>query len=346
MAKPKPKQNLFGDEIKPSWTEVWSADMPEFHQDDLNPVESIKVQFRNQEDRKAFLTMLGESPERRKSLWYPHMPQFNRNPQNLVPTVVPPNKYPIYVISKGRWKQRQTARALEKLGIPYHIVIEPTEYKEYAAVIDPKKILQLPFHDLGQGSIPARNWLWEHSLARGDKAHWCVDDNITGFYRLLNNRKITVTKENPFVDCERLTDKYKNVAISGLNYDYFLVQRDVRPPFYLNTRVYSCILIQNNIPYRWRGRYNEDTDLCIRALKDGWCTILLNAFLAKKVPTLTMKGGNADELYKGKGRLLMAQSLQQQHPDIVKITWRWGRPQHCVDYKPFKRNKLLPVDSE
>jgi hypothetical protein len=107
-----------------------------------------------------------------------------------------------------------------------------------------------------------------------------------------------------------------------------------------NTRIYSCILVNNAIPYRWRGRYNEDTDLSLRALKDGWCTIEFNAFLADKQGTLSMKGGNTDELYQGDGRLRMAQSLQAQHPDVTKIVWKWGRWQHQVDYRPFKRNKL------
>jgi hypothetical protein len=56
---------------------------------------------------------------------------------------------------------------------------------------------------------------------------------------------------------------------------------------------------------------------------------------------MTMKGGNTDDLYKDDGRLLMAQSLQQQHPDVVKITRKWGRWQHKVDYRPFKANRLI-----
>jgi hypothetical protein len=118
-------------------------------------------------------------------------------------------------------------------------------------------------------------------------------------------------------------------------------QRQNIPPFYLNHRVYSCILVKNDIPYRWRGRYNEDTDLSLRALKDGWCTILFNAFLANKQATMQMGGGNTDELYQDDGRLEMAKSLQRQHPDVVKITRKWGRWQHQVDYRPFKKNKLI-----
>ena len=57
-----------------------------------------------------------------------------------------------------------------------------------------------------------------------------------------------------------------------------------------------------------------------------------------------MKGGNTDELYKldnEDGRLLMAKSLQKQHPDVVKIIYKWGRWQHQVDYRPFKNNRLI-----
>ena len=58
-----------------------------------------------------------------------------------------------------------------------------------------------------------------------------------------------------------------------------------------------------------------------------------------------MKGGNTDELYQRTerfdGRLEMAKSLQAQHPDIVRITRKWNRWQHQVDYKPFKKNKLI-----
>jgi hypothetical protein len=56
---------------------------------------------------------------------------------------------------------------------------------------------------------------------------------------------------------------------------------------------------------------------------------------------MTMKGGNTDELYQGDGRLKMAQSLYEQHPDVVTITEKWGRPQHHVNYKIFRNNKLI-----
>lgn len=249
-------------------------------------------------------------------------------------------KYPVYVISKGRWESRLTAKALESMRVPYHIVIEPQEYEQYSAVIDATKILVLPFSNLGQGSIPARNWVWEHAISAGAERHWILDDNIEGFYRFNLNLKTPVSSGTIFRCAEDFVDRYENVAISGMNYFMFASRKTKTPPITLNTRVYSCILIQNDVPYRWRGRYNEDTDLSLRALKDGWCTVLFNAFLCGKSQTMTMKGGNTDDLHRDNGRLLMAQSLVDQHPDVAKVTWKWGRWQHHVDYKPFKLNRL------
>jgi hypothetical protein len=257
-------------------------------------------------------------------------------------------KYPVYIISKGRWESRLTSKALEKLGVPYHIVIEPQEFVNYSSVINPAKILVLPFSNLGQGSIPARNWVWEHSISIGAERHWILDDNIKNFQRLLHNKRIYVRDGTIFKAAEEFVDRYTNVALAGMQYTYFALTQitsAIRKPFLLNTRIYSCILIKNDIPYRWRGRYNEDTDLSLRVLKAGWCTILFYAFLANKIQTMTMKGGNTESLYKlnnqKDGRLLMAQSLQDQHPDIIRIVRKWGRWQHCVNYKPFEKNCLI-----
>ena len=80
-------------------------------------------------------------------------------------------------------------------------------------------------------------------------------------------------------------------------------------------------------------------------LKDGWCTVLFNCFLAGKIGTLRMKGGNTDEVYKqSENRLKFAKSLQEQHPDLVKIVWRYNRWHHEVNYSNFKQ-KLIKVDN-
>lgn len=192
-------------------------------------------------------------------------------------------RHPIYVISKGRWESRLTSKALESMRTPYRIVVEPQERDEYAAVIDPRKILVLPFSNLGQGSIPARNWVWEHSVAEGHSRHWILDDNIMYFMRFHRNRRHVMRSGATFRAAEDFVDRYENVAMAGMQYAMFTpVKIKHADPFVMNTRIYSCILLDNRTPHRWRGRYNEDTDLSLRILKDGFCTILFYAFLAEK----------------------------------------------------------------
>jgi hypothetical protein len=255
------------------------------------------------------------------------------------------NRYPIYVISKGRWRLRHTVKALEEIKASYRVVIEPQEYQEYASVIHPSKILVLPFSNLGEGSIPARNWVWKHSIDEGNGRHWILDDNIRRFYRLHQNKKWACQDATGFSVVETFVDRYQNLSMAGMNYELLAPAKNKAKPITWNTRIYSCILLTNETEMRWRGRYNEDTDLSLRFLKSGQCTALFNAFLCDKVATMTMKGGNTDELYKQNekfdGRLEMARSLQRQHPDVTKIVQKWGRWQHQVDYRPFKKNKLI-----
>jgi len=334
----------------PDWKKWWDlTGMPEYSQLDQTPKFSVTALFATIYDREDFQRMVGEifkTNTDKTSNWmnWPPTPYRKWTNRNEKASNVGGSRYTIYIVSKGRWKQRMTARNLDEMGIPYYIVVEPQEYEKYAAVIDPKKILQLPKANYGGGcSIPARNWIWEHSIKSGAKRHWILDDNIGGFFELNNNEKPKVKHYNPFQLVEKFVDQFENVGIAGMNYEFFVQVKQAHPPYVLNTRVYSCILIRNDLPFRWRGRYNEDTDLSLRVLKAGIPTVLFNYVVAKKQTTMTATGGNTESLYEATdGRLKMAVSLCEQHPDVSKITWKWGRWQHHVDYRRFKRIRLIP----
>lgn len=243
-------------------------------------------------------------------------------------------RYPVYVISKGRWgKEGLTARFLIADGVPFSLVVEPQEYAAYAAALTGAHIEVLPFSNLGKGSIPARNWVWEHARAAGHERHWILDDNIRMLRRWYKSKRVPCAAGVAFAAMEDFVDRYENVALAGPNYTMFAIEAggiQPRQPFWLNCHVYSCFLIRNDLPYRWRGRYNEDTDLCLQALSGGWCTISFNAFTQDKRRTMTMKGGNTTELYQGDGRLRMARSLERMWPGVVETKRRFQRPQHVV----------------
>lgn len=268
-------------------------------------------------------------------------------------------KYPMYIVSKNRAEIGTTRKAFEKMKIPYYIVVEEQEAEKYKKLIEPigyGTVLILDkkfqdeydtFDDLGdtksKGPGAARNFCWEHSIKNGFKWHWVFDDNVSCFYRLNNNRRLPVSDGTMFKVMEEFCDRYSNIAQAGPNYLSYAPDRKVLPPFVMNWRIYSMLLINNSIPYRWRGRYNEDTDLSLRALKDGWCTVQFNAFLGDKGTTQTMKGGNSDDFYFKEGTLNKSQMLVDMHPDVSKLIEAYGRWHHKVNYKPYTNNALKRI---
>jgi hypothetical protein len=262
-------------------------------------------------------------------------------------------EHPVYIPTKGRHLTRHTMRYLDVMRVPYRIVVEQQEYDAYAAVIDPQRILILdpayqrsydacmPLGDNeSRGSGPARNFIWDHAAAAGAEWHWIMDDNIQGFYRFHQNAKIQWGDGTPFRCMEDFCQRYKNVAMAGPNYESFVCRRAAKPPFTINTRIFSCNLMRTDAPFRWRARYNEDADLSLRMLKSGWCTVLFNAFLQNKIATQYVAGGNTDELYRN-GTLEKSRMLAHLHPDVARVVWKFNRWHHHVDYRPFKRNKLI-----
>lgn len=263
--------------------------------------------------------------------------------------------FPFYIPSKGRWDSRLTAKVFDFLKLPYHVIVEEQEYKNYCAVIDKKKIMVLDkkyqrdydaFSNLGikksNGPGPARNFAWDHSVANGHAWHWVVDDNISMFWRMNKNTRLPVSDGTIFRCMEDFCLRYKNIAMAGPNYfGPFTTPRHAHKPFKTNTRIYSCNLIRNDVGFRWRGRYNEDTDLSLRMLKAGWVTVLFNAFIQRKVTTQEMVGGNTEEFYRKEGTLSKSKMLVAMHPDVTRLVWLWKRWHHRVDYGSFRSNKLI-----
>jgi hypothetical protein len=123
----------------------------------------------------------------------------------------------------------------------------------------------------------------------------------------------------------------------------------------LNTRIYSCNLICNDFPGRWRGRYNEDTILSLDMLARGCATVQFNQFLQMKTTTQVLGGGNTAEFYakeatmlktKGGGQVsdggtyAKSKMLVDVYPQISKLVWKFGRAHHEVDYSVFAKNRL------
>ena len=254
-------------------------------------------------------------------------------PKHLLP------RHPIYIMSKGRYDSRLTMKALDRLGVPYRVAVEKHEVDKYKAVLNPEfaTVLELPFSNHGMGSGPARNWCWEHSRAEGYTHHWLLDDNIMEFWRYNHNQRLRCETGSFFKAVEDWQDRYENLPLVGLQYKFFVIDDYPYQPLIWNSRIMSCMLIQNDCPHMWRARYNEDVDLSLRILKDGMSTALIYAFLQGKAGTGTIKGGNTEELY-GDGTFEKSKMLVDLHPDVVRLVRRYDRWHHHVDISSFRNN--------
>lgn len=222
-------------------------------------------------------------------------------------------------------------------------VVEEQEYDKYAPIAGESNLIVLPHRD--KGLTVTRNWIWDYAQNELNTPYfWTMDDNIRDFYRLHKNIKYRMNSGTFLAIIEDFTERYKNLYISGMQYEMFVPRKKKHNPFIFNTRIYSNMLIKTDIPFRNVTFYNDDTDLCLRILKAGYCTLLFVAFLADKIATLTIKGGMTEYYKQTNKRREFAEELQRAHPDVVKVVWKFNRWHHEVDYSPFKGNKLIKRD--
>ena len=339
--------------------EEWK-DMPTLLNDYQSPeYAKIDIYFKDDVNLEELKDIFEQNiTEKTTSIWFPRLIHgVARRNYRCVGGENP--KYPVYVVSKGRaiMKNWHTSFRLIQMCVPHFIVVEPQEYDDYQKVFGWSEYVDVIKLDMsykdnydtfdGDKSNPkvgpgaARNFCWDDSIKRGFEYHWVLDDNIDGFNRYWSGERILARTGEIFRSCERFVERYENIAIAGLNYSKFCIDHQRPRPITLNTRIYSMLLIRNDIDYRWRGRYNEDTDLSLRVLKDGWCTVQFNAFLGEKLTTQRVIGGNTDEFYSEEGTKPKSQMLVDMHPDVATMVWKFNRWHHEVDYSGFKTKLKL-----
>lgn len=167
-------------------------------------------------------------------------------------------RFPLYIPSKNRADICLTAHALERMGVPFRIVVEEQQREAYARVFPDERLLTLdPSYQRtydtcdelgdtkGKGPGPARNFIWEHAIAEGHEWHWVMDDNISLFSHFHRNQQIPCGDGTPFHAMETFVLRYANIAMAGPSYWTFCPSRRKVPPFVVGTRIYSCNFIRN-----------------------------------------------------------------------------------------------------
>ena len=297
--------------------------------------------------------------KRTDSLWFPKKEVNDFNYFRVLGGNTEP-QYPIYIVSKGRsyLYNLHSSFWLSIMKIHHYICVEPSDFENYSnCKLNESEychILQMDMSYKGKyntlsdtlgnvnstGSGAARNFCADHAKSNG--FHWCwiLDDNIHGFHRIWRGRKIVAYTPEVFNSLERFVNRYTNIGLAGLNYSMFVVNNDQRPPYILNSKVYSFGLWNLDCPFIYQeGRYNEDVIQSLKVMDAGWCTVQWNLYTGNKLRTQTLKGGNTEEIY-GKqygGTFSKTQMLVERFPQYANLVWKFSRWHHNVDYTSFKQ---------
>lgn len=238
-------------------------------------------------------------------------------------------RYPIYIPSHGRSESMLLPPLLKKYKVPFHLVVDDSQWELYLAKGYEEYMLKLPFLNNGT-SFPPRVFITEHSRQNGDKRHWQIDDNIRCFRKYNGKTRIRIHPGMALRMIENFCDQWSNVGIYGPNYSFFCIPGCVNKPWYKNHHVYSCMCMLNELPFTWRGPWNEDVDLCLQSLAHKYCTIATNFVCSDKMATMTTKGGNSDAYQNLDSRAYGSRTLVARWPGVVELTNKWGRPHFNV----------------
>ena len=261
----------------------------------------------------------------------------------------PMNEYPIFIPSRHRSDIKGTAYILERAGVhDFRFIVKADDVQDYTNHFGKERVVELDERyeeeyetcdDLGFnlpiGPGAPRNMAWDIAKAEGSGWHWVIDDNLIHYLLRYGPDGWTKVSDGQrwFGELEKYITSFSNVVMAGPHCESFLAHRhqSVRR-FVPNTRIYSFNLIKNDIPFRWRGRWNEDTILSLDILKSGFATFLSYEYIMKKAMTQKVKGGNTEVFYKH-GTGPKSRMLKIVYPEFVDIIIRYGRIHHSVNYR-------------
>jgi len=250
------------------------------------------------------------------------------------------NSYPVFIPSKGRYDNCLTADMMIKDKMFFFIVVEPQEFNLYNKKYNKKYLLKLPFSNLNKGVYPARNWIKEYANKNGYKYHWQFDDDMKTLAYYTNGKQHKKPSSYILPLIENFVNKYKNIGVASITSSAFAFSK--KTPYGLNKMVYGCFLYKSDLPYKFRLKLGNDTDMSLQVLEGGWCTVAMNAFVFNTQPLGTGKGGN-DTMYANNGRETRANALKNNFPHLpIKVTTRFGRPHHDLSqvWKRYKQQLI------
>lgn len=287
-------------------------------------------------------------------------------------------RYNIYVPSYERAGTAQTIQMLDEYNVKnYYICIDPDQYAKYIQHYPKDRIIirDITFRDPDvldlvssiesplafHGHAPLCNFTLSLSRSLGEDKFWFMDDDILSmsmkafkYDEGFDPATMTYDKDNfyrcsdikekfgfNFVDflnhIETLASKFRNAGFVGL--EKFGLVFTLPIMWKLGTRVYTFYLTDNRHQVDHLGNHNNDVITSLELSKHGLVNCLFEGICYNSAPTQV--GGGQTEVYATFGTLDKGKVLVRAQPNYAKISNRYNRVHHNVDYNGYNSQRLV-----
>lgn len=222
------------------------------------------------------------------------------------------NKYPIFVISKGRYelKYARTVKLLKIYNVKFSLVVEPQELEHYVKLHD-SFFLYPP-----TGVAKARQFVLEKARELGVEAFWTLDDDIQSF----RHNYAPTSPQEVLVSLEHRLDAEPNIGLISPQYQQ-AIWRQTTSDVVNNQCVTTCILTRTAVKANYDLDLDmfEDLDFMFQVIRDGYDGILDNhwGFNAQKALGFPGKVGGID--YQPNTYTDAAAIMERKYPGIIKL---------------------------
>ena len=212
-------------------------------------------------------------------------------------------KYPVTILSFGRYDTNYTHKLLTKLKIRHFIFVEDKEYHLYIDKIDYTycRLINCGSNpsELQLGSTPIRNYILNYFYEQGENRIWMLDDNIQNYQRMNNGMKLNNYDKNIFTSIEQFIEPLDNIGICSHNVGTTVKSDGQRSVIIENSKHYSSLLLKTDTEFRFKWKYNEDIGISIDYILSSKLNLCFNHMLFVKNVSGKDRGGNTDGIYQG-----------------------------------------------
>jgi hypothetical protein len=237
----------------------------------------------------------------------------------------------IFIPTKGRAGRTKTTRLLDKVKLPYTLVVEPNDVENYKQFHSGDFVI-LARNDMG--ITYSRDCILRHARSVNLDTFWMLDDDIESFNEVVAGKTI---KKDAHILCKakRVLTKHKASLYSLELRQFGWASKELVP----NRIAMQCVLFNvplcQGIDYDLNIRIREDYDLSLQAILKGYGTLKSGKFCYGIADMKSQEGGMS-EWYNDKVEQEEVTKLCQKYPGLVEPTYKHNRYDVKINWRKCK----------